>query len=202
MNSRYAFFDFDGTLIRSDSLLPFLHYISGRKFYYQLLKVSPVLISYLLRMMSNEQAKEKVLTTYIHGRDKNDLEYQANKFALEVIPQLLRTEGIEKLRFHQNREDYCVLVSASPEIYLIPWAKKYGFNDIIGTKLETKEGIYTGKIKGRNCYGRNKIQRIELRYGIGCWTDSYAYSDSSADMPLLKKSSHPYLLKNKKFKRI
>lgn len=202
MNSRHVFFDFDGTLTRSDTLLPFLHYLSGRKFYYQFLKISPVLIAYLLKVMTNDKAKEKVLTTYLQGWNKNNLQHKADTFALEIIPQLLRPEGIDRLHFHQKQGDYCVLVSASPEIYLIPWAKKYGFNDIIGTQLEVRKGIYTGKIKGHNCYGKNKISRIELRYGIGCWADSYAYSDSYADMPLLKKSSHSYLLKNKKFKRI
>lgn len=99
------------------------------------------------------------------------------------------------MRQCQNEGFSCVLVSASPEIYLKYWAANYGFDDVIGTRLQIQNGILTGKIDGENCYGEAKVRRIKALYGSH-FPNSRAYSDSIADSPMLRLVDSPYLLRH------
>ena len=169
----FAFFDFDGTLTRSDTFMPFLHHCAGWRYYPKLLLVAPVLAGYLTKLVANDVAKEAVLT-----------------------------EGMQKLHEHRQQGHYCILVSASPELYLTEWAKQQGFDGILGTRLAVSDGRLTGKLSGSNCFGEEKVVRIETEYGKNCWRDSFAYSDSATDMPLLKRAANGFLWNKHTFQQI
>lgn len=199
----FAFFDFDGTLTSGDSLMPFLKYCVGSKiFYFKLVLLAPTLLGYFAKLIANDKAKEKVISTYIGGWHQDKLTILANAFCNEVLINMQRKSGMEKLNYHKKKGHYCVLVSASPELYLLPWAKLHGFNAIIATKLTFDNNLLTGELSGDNCYGEKKVKRIVELFGGNCWQNSFAYGDSTADLPMLKKAGEAYLLKNKIFKKI
>lgn len=190
-----VYFDFDGTLTTKDSLMPFLKYCVGSVQYYaKLLIVSPILIGYLLKIIPNDVAKERVISSFLRGWSQKSIQEKAAQFARSCIPNFLLDVGMEKLKEHQARGDYCVLVSASPEIYLCIWSMLQGFDKTIATRFEFQDGIFTGKLLGKNCFGQEKVERIELELGEGCWVDSFAYSDSVVDMPMIQKSRFGFLL--------
>lgn len=204
-NQHIAFFDFDGTLTTGDTLMPYLKFVVGKpKFYWYLVLVIPILIAYILKLIRNDIAKQMVLKRYLAGYSIGELYQKGELFSKQVIPKMLRDEGIQKLKWHQDQGHSCVLVSASFDVWLEPWAKANGFVDILTTKLETKDGVVTGSISGNNCYGYEKVRRIESWLQIGNRTLSYTYGygDTAGDIPMLNGVRDGYILKNNKFNKV
>lgn len=191
----FVFFDFDGTLTQSDTLMPFLRHCSGSKSYYgKLLKLSPVFLAYFARILPNYLAKERVLTEFLRQMTVQEAEHFATTFVQQVLPHRLLALGMDKLREHQQQGHYCILVSASPELYLRHWAALHQFDGIIGTQLAVVSGHLTGQLWGQNCFGAEKVKRIEAEYGTDCWLNSFAYSDSASDLPMLRCAAQGFLL--------
>ena len=200
---RTVFFDFDGTLTRTDTVLPFLrHYHGGGwRFYLRLLPLLPLLAAYLAGWVSNLRAKEAVCRRFLAGERESDVLAAAAVFAETVLPRLLREQGMAKLQAHLARGDVCVLVSASPEWYLLPWARQHGFAAVFGTRMAQVSGCLNGRVDGENCYGAAKVRRIEAALGADCWQSSTAYSDSLADTPLLSRAETGWLWRRGRFVR-
>jgi HAD superfamily hydrolase (TIGR01490 family) len=195
-SSVVAVFDFDGTLTQRDTLLPFLKMAVGRwPFWWGLVVMSPILAAYALKLIPNWWAKEAVLSYFLSGKKQTEVYEIAQKFALEKIPTLLRPEALQCLQWHQAQGHQLVLVSASLEAYLLPWATKMGFDQVLGTQLEVKNNHVTGRILGKNCYGAEKVERLRAVLGELSQYIIYAYGDSRGDQELLAVSNYPYYRK-------
>lgn len=161
-----AVFDFDGTLTRSDSLFPFLKMVGGLfQYCWGLLILSPILVRYALHLTPNWKAKEAVLTYFLSGLTEEKLHQLGQRFAAQKISKLLRPEAVQRLRWHQEQGHQTILVSSSLEVYLLPWAEMMGLSQVIGTQLASKSGRLTGRIFGKNCYGREKVNRLTAFLG-------------------------------------
>ena len=189
-----AAFDFDGTLTRRDSFLPFLLHVAGTPlFMMKMLALTPVFAGLTLGLLDRDSAKAAVIASFLTDRSLRAIRSQAESFVQLVLPRLVNRKAIERFRWHRLRGDRCVLVSASPEVYLRPWAMSVGFDDVIGTVLEVgSEGLLTGRLQGKNCRGEEKVRRLELLIGPLEQYIIYAYGDSSSDKPLLSVSQHAY----------
>lgn len=191
-----AFFDFDGTLTTADTLMPFLKFVVGApKYYAKLALVSPVLMAYFAKLIRNDVAKQIVLKQYLAGYHIDELFELGQRFSEEVIPTMLRPEGMERLRWHKEQGHECVLVSASLNIYLNSWAKKEGFWKVICSEPEVDEqGNLSGSLRGKNCYGLEKLSRTQK------WLEkrnyrpdtTFAYGDTKGDLPLIYSVSRGY----------
>ena len=192
-----AAFDFDGTLTRRDTLLPFLLHVAGPvKFSCKILLLLPTLTGYALGLIRNDKAKVKVLTSFIANMEMATLQQQALQFAENKLPSLLRSEAMQRLDWHKQQGHRCVVVSASLEIYLRPWASKAGFDDILGSRLETlADDRTTGNLLGENCFGPEKLRRLEALLGSRDGYTLYAYGDSRGDKELLSAADYPFYKK-------
>ena len=192
-----AAFDFDGTLTHRDTLFPFLLHVAGPlKFSFKFLSLLPTLSLYALGMMRNDIAKIKVLQRFLAGMEMAALQQQALQFAEKKLPSLLRSEAMQRLAWHQEQGHRCVVVSASLEIYLRPWASKAGFSDILGSKLTLQaDGTTSGKLLGENCFGPEKMHRLQALLGPRDGYTLYAYGDSRGDKELLSAADYPYYKK-------
>ncbi|MBB3189400.1 HAD-IB family hydrolase [Halomonas cerina] len=190
-----AFFDFDGTLTRGDTLMPFLKHVVGSRVYYaKLVRLSPVLAGYCIKLMRNDVAKQIVLERYLTGYTLEELSIWGKTFSEEIIPTMIRKEGITRLRWHQSQGHDCVLVSASLDSYLRHWAQGQGFTASITSSLAgDAAGIVQGKVEGRNCYGEEKATRVRAWLESRRPQCSYAYGDSVGDLPLLSLADHGFL---------
>lgn len=199
-----VFFDFDGTLTTGDTLMPFLKFVAGKpKYYWNLLLVSPALAGYFLKFVRNDIAKQSVFKRYLAGYHIDKLFTLGERFSEEVIPSLLRPEGMQQLRWHQQQGHFCVLVSASLDIYLQFWAEKQGFDHLISSELQkTEAGYVTGYLQGNNCFGEEKVTRINRWAKGNLPAITYAYGDSKGDMPMLQAVTYGKILKNNKFIKI
>jgi phosphatidylglycerophosphatase C len=192
-----AAFDFDGTLTRRDTLFPFLLYVAGPvKFSCKIVLLLVTLAGYALGLIRNDKAKIKVLTRFLANMEMNTLQQQALQFAEQKLPSLLRSEAMQRLAWHRQQGHRCVVVSASLEIYLRPWASTAGFDDILGSRLETlADGRTTGNLLGENCFGAEKMRRLETLLGSRDGYTLYAYGDSRGDKELLSAADYPFYKK-------
>jgi HAD superfamily hydrolase (TIGR01490 family) len=153
----------------------------------------PVLLKYALGLMDNNLAKEKLLAVFFAHEGKREFTVKARWFSQHVLPALVRTETMQKLQWHREQGHRCILVSASLEDYLLPWAEQAGFSKALATRLEVnREGLITGKLSGKNCYGPEKARRLEEDCGPLSQFEIYAYGDSRGDKELLEMADHPF----------
>lgn len=189
-----AAFDFDGTLTYVDSLLPFLRAVVGTlRFTRHLAELAPTLLAYKSGRLSNYEAKQQVLAHFLAGQELANLEQIARHFIQYTLPYLLRRKALQRLAWHQHQNHRCILVSASLELYLRPWADKVGFTEVLGSCLElTATGLVTGRLSGKNCYGEEKPRRLAELLGERRYYCLYAYGDSRGDQALLDYADYAY----------
>ncbi|HJU46016.1 MAG TPA: HAD family hydrolase [Chitinophagaceae bacterium] len=181
-----AFFDFDGTITTKDTLLEFIKFSKGLShFYAGFLLYSPFLVAYKLKLISNQAAKEKVLSFFYKGVSVADFEKKCRAFATEYLPALVRPKALAEIRKLQEMGIQVVIVSASPENWIRPWSATIGA-ELIATRLVVKDDQLTGQIYEKNCYGNEKVARITSHYVLTGYDKIYAYGDSSGDKPMLK----------------
>lgn len=183
---KIAFFDFDGTITTSDSFIKFIRFVVGDiRFILGMTVLSPMLVAYKLRLIPNYTAKQAVLSYFFKGMSEAQFQTAARDYSLKNIDAILRPKAMEKIAWHKEQEHKIVVVSASIESWLKPWCNQHGL-DLIATKLEIKEGIVTGKLLTKNCYGMEKVRRVKERYNLDDYDHIYAYGDSRGDKELLE----------------
>lgn len=189
-----AAFDFDHTLTDRDSLLPFLFFLEGSwNTYKKLFFLLPSFFSYLFGFTSRQQVKEAILTTFLKGQELKQLEEKARLYAEQQLDGFLKPEAMKKLDWHLKQGHTCVLVSASVDLYLKPWANRHGIQHVISSQLAvTPQGHITGKLKGKNCWGKEKEERLIQLFGEKSQFQLYAYGDSRGDKELLDLADHPF----------
>jgi phosphatidylglycerophosphatase C len=189
-----AAFDFDGTLTRRETLLQFLlHTLGAAAVVRHAFMLAPTLAGYGLGMIRNDVAKERVFIECLAGMSLDELQLEGERFAADVLPGLLRQEAMQRFKWHKQQGHRCVVISASLELYVRPWAIKNGFDDVIATRLEMQEhGRITGKLSGANCFGIEKALRLENLLGAREGYCLYAYGDSRGDKELLSLADYPY----------
>jgi len=122
-----AAFDFDGTLTRRETLLPFLLYTLGTAAVARrALALSPTLAGYGLGLINNGIAKERVFVRCFAGMEMKVLQQEGERFAALVLPGLLRQEALHRLEWHKQQGHRCVVISASLELYVAPLVAKGG----------------------------------------------------------------------------
>lgn len=192
MRKKIAFFDFDGTITTKDTLLEFIKFSKGRMpFYIGFLLNSPYLIAYKLKLISNQRAKEKVLSYFLKNIPVKEFQAKCDEFAETVIPFLLREKA--KQEFEKLKKDgfEIVIISASPENWIRNWCEKTGLK-LIATVLQINGGRITGKIEGKNCHGSEKVRRIKELYSLNEYEEIFAYGDTSGDKPMLQLAHHAF----------
>jgi HAD superfamily hydrolase (TIGR01490 family) len=189
-----AAFDFDHTLIDRDSLLPFLFYAQGSiKASAKLISLIPDFIRYLIRRLSRQEIKERILTCFFKGWNYSDLEELGREYAADVLDRYVKKEALQKLRWHQTQGHRCILVSASPNFYLSPWAGRHGFETVLSSVLQTDpQSHVTGHLIGINCWGPEKVRRLLDYLGPREGFHLYAYGDSRGDSELLAIADFPF----------
>jgi HAD superfamily hydrolase (TIGR01490 family) len=185
-----AVFDFDGTITCADSLLPFCRQLASSfpAFVAGLLACSPILVLFALGAVSNHRAKEVLLRRFLRGHDASDLDRTIAEFIPKRLDPLLNRAALDRIAWHQSNHHQLIILSASPELYLVPWAGRYGISAVLGTRFD----LAASRILGRNCRGAEKIARLEAFLGPLHEYALHVYADSSSDLPLLGRASQRY----------
>ncbi|MBO1922971.1 HAD family hydrolase [Thiomicrorhabdus sp. 6S3-12] len=185
-------FDFDGTLTKKDSLPDFIQFACGRwRYYWGLLCLSPWLSLYVMKLMPNDKAKEKLLGHFFRGWDVARFNTLAREYSLSRIELLLRPKAQQAIENYQQQGATIVVISASLRNWLEPWCEQKGF-ELIATEFAADNGVLSGKFDGNNCYGQEKVRRIKQRYALDQFDFVHAYGDSSGDKPMLALADKSY----------
>ena len=192
----YAFFDFDGTLIKGDSIIRFVLYArqKGLCSTKQLLYAAWMGVKYRIGLTTAEKSKQAAMG-FLAGKHHREVEKIAREFCHEVLIPNLYPEGVEAIRRHRLDGLEVWMVSASTAFYLEPLRRHLHLTGLIGTRMHVDEnGVYSGLIDGHNCRGVEKPLRIEeVLASTGDMVDyatSYAYGDTAGDIPMLMLCEH------------
>jgi len=116
-----------------------------------------------------------------------------DKFMSRVIQPLITDSARQLLEKHRQNGDYLLIITATNHFITAPIAKELGVDDIIATDAEIKNNRYTGELAGIPCFREGKVVRLEawLKQQGRNLAESWFYSDSHNDLPLLEQVSHP-----------
>ena len=185
-----AAFDFDGTLTRRDTLLPFLATVVGWP------RVAAALGTHAYRLVRDRDvAKELVLVRLLAGLPDEQVREAGRRYARSVRVQ---PEMRARLAWHREEGHDIVIVSASLDVYLGEVARSLDVEHILCTTLEVgADARCTGRLVGGNCRGPEKAKR--LRAHLGDESDGeivlWAYGDSRGDTEMLAMADHPVRVK-------
>jgi len=192
MGKTIAFFDFDGTITTKDSLAEFIKYAVGTKSYYLgLLKLSPMLIAFKLKIMANDKAKSKFLKHYFSSYSKEEFNQKAKDYSLNHLDKIVKKEALEKIAYHKTNGHQVIIVSASMQCWVGPWAKREDI-ELISTKLRFDNDKFSGEFDGENCYGKEKEIQIRDKFNLDDYEMIYAYGDSQGDREMLALANESY----------
>ena len=188
-----AFFDFDGTITKSDSFLRFLWYSNNTfVFVVKTLLLIPVLVALYFGWIKNKNAKEWVFSFFYKNRKTSEMQTLAQQFSHEIIPKLLQPKAVDLLHKHRQNKDKIVVVSASIDTWLEVWCAEQGF-DLICTRAEVKNGVLTGKFASKNCNGREKAIQIQKKFTLAGYDTIFAYGNSRGDYKMLALADEAFL---------
>lgn len=189
---KIAFFDFDGTITRADSMFELIKFKYGsRQLTLGLMSISPYLIAMMFDWVPSQLAKEKLLARFFGGMPEKDFYQLCSDFAEKRLPDLLRPLAVKEIELLRKSNFQIAVVTASLSAWVQPWTTMMGI-DLIASEPEITDGRLTGKLNGPNCIGREKVNRIRLKYNLDEYSKIYAYGDSSGDKEMLSIVSHPH----------
>jgi len=97
------------------------------------------------------------------------------------------------LEEHRRAGHLLVLATTTPDVLVRPLAERLGFDEVIGTRYAWRDGAYTGALEGGFVWGLGKLAAVRdwaEREDVTL-EESFAYSDSVYDLPLLSAVGHP-----------
>lgn len=185
-------FDFDATITYCDSFLPFLRFHAGRVgFWRRMLGLMPNFAAWKRGKLDREELKDITVNSFFAGLPEAEFKQAAQRYAHKHDRHLLNIKARKALRRHVDRGDEVVIVTASPEEMVRPFAETFGV-EVIGTKLTTNEGVLTGHLGSPNCRGPEKIVRLTEYFGERGQALKAAYGDSGGDREILAASEDPH----------
>lgn len=116
-----------------------------------------------------------------------------NDYIQQRITPIIKPKTFDLLKKHRDAGDHLVIVTATNSFITEPTKEIFGMDDLIATEPAMENGEFTGKVKGVPSFGPGKVTRLKdwLKGSNHSLEESYFYSDSRNDIPLLEIVSHP-----------
>ena len=190
-----AIFDLDNTLIAGDSdhlwgdflvergLVDSARYKATNDQFYQDYKDGRLDIHAYLRF-ALQPLTEHALSNLMDWRDE---------FLREKIAPIMLPAAGALLRKHRDQGHSLMIITATNDFVTGPIAESLGVDYLLATRAEMIDERYTGEIDGVPCYREGKVQRLHewlQQHPAETLADSWFYSDSHNDLPLLRKVAH------------
>ncbi len=192
---RLALFDLDNTLLGGDSdhawgdylcergiLDPIAYKRRNDAFYQDYLNGTLDLQAYLAFSMEILAATEPAQLDEWH-RD----------FMRDCIEPIVLPKALALLQRHREAGDQLLIITATNRFVTAPIARRLGVRTLLATECGQVDGRYTGRSTDIPCFREGKVTRLErwmMENGFDL-EDSYFYSDSMNDLPLLQRVAHP-----------
>ena len=195
---KLALFDLDNTLITGDSDFEWAQFLIEKKALDRELHEARNLEFY-------EQYKAGTLDIHefldfqlkpLSRHPRSQLETWRAEFINKKIKPLIAPGSQQLIEGHMLDGDLCIIITATNSFVTAPIAQALGISNLIATNPEEVDGEFTGKVFGTPCFREGKIERLEawLDHHNLTWLSflqSWFYSDSLNDLPLLSMVTHP-----------
>ena len=200
---KLAIFDIDYTITRKETLMEFFKYLVSKDI--KNIKFLPRALysglMYVVKVYDERRVKECFLK-FIENIDEAELAKLTKSFYDERVSKILYKDALEMIKKLKKEGYMVILISASPEFYVKEFYAIKEVDLIIGTKFTFKDGKFIRKMHGNNCKGEEKVRRLnevlkEKNIKVD-FKNSYMFSDSLSDKPLLDLVGNPYLINYKK----
>ncbi|MDA7922741.1 haloacid dehalogenase-like hydrolase [Verrucomicrobiales bacterium] len=196
----YALFDLDHTILPFDTQALFCNYVLQREGWRRiyLLWFIPCLPLVALKIL-NLRTMKRVFASYLVGMKRERLMSHVSDFLESDFQTALYPAVVAEIERNRSEGRLLILNSASPEFYLEGISDQLGFDHFIGTDMEVREKMALfPKISGPNNKHGAKITAMQTRGlipdDVEVLANSWAYSDSSADIPLLSVTEHGVMI--------
>lgn len=200
---KLAIFDIDYTITKKETLMELFKFVikSDKRNLRFLPRAIFCGIMYGIKIYDERKVKETFLK-FIDGIKENDLAILVKRFYHEKLKDLVYEDALNMIKKLKSEGFEIYLISASPEFYINEFYEIKEVDKIIGTKFAFEDGIFIRKMQGKNCKGEEKVARLKEiieRENIDVdFNESYMFSDSLSDKPLLDLVGKPYLINYKK----
>lgn len=190
-----ALFDFDGTITRRDTVIPFvLRCGRGRRLLFTSLTVG---VANPRRILARDRdfVKERIIAASISGLATEKLEKAVSKHVKGILRRGLRPDVVKVLDEHRAMGREVFLVSASFGVYLNTVASSLGADAVFATELEMQDTTLTGRLLTRNCRASEKANRV-LSWLAKNPTARIvaAYGNSVDDLPMLELAETGFMV--------
>jgi len=188
-----AIFDLDGTLIKGQSQGYFARYLLGKGKIrpFKILVILLWFLGFKLRLVRNPEVMMKYGFSSLAGQKETEAVKMIAAFYDKILVNKFNPEILEKLKKHQSSGDRVVIMSNAAEPLVSFIGKKLGIDEVIATRLETKDGVYTGRIEGEIVYGEGKAAMAREAFSEEELKTAYAYADHYSDEYLLDLVGNP-----------
>ncbi|MGM9874573.1 MAG: HAD-IB family phosphatase [Bacilli bacterium] len=177
-------YDFDNTIYNGDTNKDILLY-SFKKHPFKVIKAlnktKKLERDYKRGLITFERVKEAMLSFLFEIEDLNGyIEKFVDSHMKNIKPWYL-----------SRKTEYDIVISASYELWIIPFCKKLGIKYVLATKTDKD-----GHIIGKNCKGEEKVKRLASTIPNAQIVTSY--SDSESDLPILNIAKTAYVVEGNK----
>ncbi|MDE2087178.1 MAG: haloacid dehalogenase-like hydrolase [Xanthomonadaceae bacterium] len=189
---RVALFDFDGVLLHGDAFGLFIRSRYRRAWLRKLLVVPCLPWLLLMLPFSRRLVSRTLVHVALFGTGEARYRAQAQAFATELVQHSRRfnRDALRQLRRHQQAGDRVIVVTGCEHALVGGILEQLGLGDVelLASRLRaTGLGMRTGF----HNVGANKLKALAA-HGVGAW--NVAYTDSLADVPMLKPAAEPVLV--------
>ena len=196
---KLALFDIDYTITRKETLMEFYKYIVSKDI--KNIKFLPRALysgfMYGIKVYDEKKVKECFLK-FIENIEEKDLAILTKKFYDERLSKILYKDALDMMHKLKSEGYMVILISASPEFYIKEFYAIDDVDFIIGTRFTFENGKFVRKMSGNNCKRDEKVSRLKAylkENNIEAdYENSYMFSDSLSDLPLLDLVGKPYLI--------
>ncbi len=198
----FAFFDLDHTLLPYDTQVLFCDFVLKHERWRTAMHLTfaPVAILKALHLVRTVTLKRAFLN-HLAGMKREKLQAYAAQFAEQIVKPAVYPELLAIIENHRAAGRTIILNTASPDFYAGEIARVLGFDHCMATRVELPETMpLMPRVIGENNKHAVKIARMKAEIpevanaSEAIMRDSWSYSDSAADMPLLEFAGNAVLI--------
>jgi len=195
---RLALFDIDDTLIEADCEVLWCHYLT-REGLFDMARIEQFERDYRAGELDYGEFISFQLAPLAQMEQGALYAHRETFLEGEIRPRLCSLLR-ERVRQHREAGDRLLAISAAHDFLADPIARMAGIDEGLYTQAERDESGFTGRFTGQACFQEGKILRLEawLHAAGLSWdalADSWFYSDSHNDLPLLRRVRNPVVVR-------
>tara|TARA_Y100001933_G_scaffold57646_1_gene57625 strand:+ start:88 stop:759 length:672 start_codon:yes stop_codon:yes gene_type:complete len=196
VNKKLAIFDLDHTILKCNSDHSWLDYLIKKEFVKkeEYFEQNAEFQKKFKQGIVNYKDYYEFTIQYLKNKSDDYISGIRSEFMKEIIEPSINIYALRLIHKHYEDNEELLLASGTTSIIAGPIAKRLEFKNVVCTKCEQKNNIYTGRIEDPPSLGEGKLQNVQVwmrNNGFKDFKGTTFYSDSILDMPLLEKVEKP-----------